>query len=79
MPKPSDYSTTRILEEIGIAIDRVMHERQITIHQLAERVGVTNALMLKIIQGRFDLDLKRLVDIGLALGCRWKLKMRAAA
>jgi hypothetical protein len=79
----SGWQVRMFAEQIAARILLAMEEGNVSLFQLAEKLDWSPARVLRWIDGtllvgpedvREDGTLRELVDIGLALGCRWEIR-----
>lgn len=60
----------QFLEMVGAA----MYRRGASVAQVAKRAGIPPMMLVRILDGEIDVDLRQMADIGWALGLRWGIQ-----
>jgi transcriptional regulator with XRE-family HTH domain len=62
------YLLTLYQNEIFREVHGYMQEKGITQKELAKKLGVSDAYVSQILNGKFNFTLKKLIELGLAIG-----------
>lgn len=68
------YLLTLYQNEIFREVHGYMQEKGITQKELAKKLGVSDAYVSQILNGKFNFTLKKLIELGLAIGKIPKIK-----
>lgn len=68
------YLLTIYQNEIFREVHGYMQEKGITQKELAKKLGVSDAYVSQILNGKFNFTLKKLIELGLAIGKIPKIK-----
>ena len=68
------YLLTLYQNEIFREVHSYMQENGITQKELAKKLGVSDAYVSQILNGKFNFTLKKLIELGLAIGKIPKIK-----
>ena len=68
------YVLTLYQNEIFREVHGYMQEKGVTQKELAKKLGVSDAYVSQILNGKFNFTLKKLIELGLAIGKIPKIK-----
>ena len=66
--KHPNYLLTRYQIEIFRALEKYRKENNLTQKALAKKLGVSTSYINQILKGKFNFTLKKLIELGLAIG-----------
>ncbi len=63
-----DYLLTKYQNEIFRHLNGYMQENHLSQKDVAKKLGVSNAYISQVLNGNFNFTLKKLIELGLAMG-----------